>query len=1777
MRLTTSPSVICVGQFTITTVRLDGLPPGVDFDSIYFDYGDGQPNSKGHKVFPENTYNYLYGIPGYYNLTATAVLNDPAKTRVTQTIQVQVFSRPDPSFDILTSLIQCFRGNLTEIRNTSVRPPGGSPIVEMYIDWGDGKTSTFPNPQQGLTIPHNYEFGKDSFLITVRLTDSAGCSRESDPKVVQIKPNLQPDFDVYGPGRQCFGTPWTLKNTTTGIDFGAVHRYTWRFGDTAAAFTRTRPFNLPIDEYNFDTITHRYEMSGTFYPVLIIEDTTGCIDSVTMNPSTAKQKPENIEFKFDVIPTFNKNDTLPHADSACFGTPHMSAVFFKQTPIDFIAPGTGDLLWNFGDPPTMQLNFDNMEWWTKHEFSEPKAFNVSLTIRCPNPAGGPGATKDTTWTIVIDVLGPKAQITSPMPPVIIQPNQQSQCLIQLPVEFPNTSTYYKSEHVWTLWDFGDDFAPKCTSFLVPNPGFPPPGGWTYNSTPPLEQLNNSTGYWIQNGIIYPGKRIDCAYSHDTLPVHRYTDWGEIYNWYRDGHDFMPWDTTRYTRNPADTSGPGAKFWVHDRDTGLWGRAVYLNPATGAFSTIQGGPDWPRIDTIGQNEPVKLPQDLEPFNRITMNRGTPDPFALQNGVYNITPKGMVADPKNQPFGFTYRVGGTIYLYPWDKKLPDSNMDLYEYIFYREVQKCHTVTLKLADTMNHGSNNHLKDTTIDYIVLDSSDCGHEATVQLALVRPDARGLGKSEKECPGKFNPDGNGVKFRLDQVSAQLGEFPGINPTCGQTYILLNHDSLADRLDNTPCQLDGFVTWQGGVTPGGISRPIFTNVADWSNPMQFWQNPKGTSTWYHYGPGSVLGDVQAPPPADPRGYVTVGLVIGAGDFNGQPLCISDTVWYHNFFFMRGMDARFFLDPTYDLNGVPTTGVCKEYCKNDDILFVYQDSTQDSVGLSIIDWGDNTFTVDSFLFADGVNDGYFVAGIRRARATWFSGACGQEPRLLEYIPFPEGLPRVDVDTIYHENYKHRVYHPTDNPNGSLNILGPNAAGDSIQINECGNQYWMPMSDTLHRWYYPEYRDKALMLLPIRHQFFSSSFEDGCKMPGIAPTPVTHILVSRKNCLATDVKGLIVRGIIDTAMTMNEKGEFDTVFCIGEPVHFYDSVRYWRPDCSQSDPVFNPNLNWGWDQSPLGVPYSAYHFDTTDYWARETGNPNMFQPTGEYVEKMKWYFGDGDSATGVRPVHRYKKPGRYVVTMLTVDRAGCLDTTWCYVYVSEPVAQATVKPGQLSCGAEATFYNKSVVKDAIDTIRYQIDLGGGIIKDTFYVNKYSVDSALNIYWWFGERTRDTLVYFDAFNDDTAVWRYRGNGNRRVKIVLETVQGCKDTAFTDVYIAGPNPMIKLIGDTIGCSPLRVKVVNLSDANNPPGEPSLTKAVRVDWGLSGAIANMFNMYDTVEYVYYDTGVFYISSIGDDNPNMDSTTGCKFVYYPDTVDGFQPPIRVRVLNSFPAKIATNVQTVCVDQPFTIINQSDTVNYLEFRYDIYKDDSVTRIDSFIRSNQQNTIVTSIADSGRYIITIEPTRVAPGLPECKLYDTIDINVKQPVADFSIDTSATPKFKFINQSIGSSEYTWFAYDMTTPGVYKFGPEDKLASDNNGDWEFDLGIDTGDFIVCLIAYTPDPAKPICADTICDTVSFRFVEDMEIFNVFTPGDGNGINDFFDIRIEGEKEYDLVIYNRWGTKVFESKDKNFDWNGKNMNTGADCPQGTYYYVFKYKLTSGKEETLNGTVTLIRQQ
>jgi gliding motility-associated-like protein len=84
--------------------------------------------------------------------------------------------------------------------------------------------------------------------------------------------------------------------------------------------------------------------------------------------------------------------------------------------------------------------------------------------------------------------------------------------------------------------------------------------------------------------------------------------------------------------------------------------------------------------------------------------------------------------------------------------------------------------------------------------------------------------------------------------------------------------------------------------------------------------------------------------------------------------------------------------------------------------------------------------------------------------------------------------------------------------------------------------------------------------------------------------------------------------------------------------------------------------------------------------------------------------------------------------------------------------------------------------------------------------------------------------------------------------------------------------------------------------------------------------------------------------------------------------------------------------------------------------------------------------------------------------------------------------------------------------------------------------------------------------------------NSFTPN-GDALNAEFlpIVTFVRENKYELTVYDRWGTKVFETNDRLKGWNGK-IN-GNRCATGTYVYSLKYMNSRDELKEIAGFVYL----
>ena len=88
----------------------------------------------------------------------------------------------------------------------------------------------------------------------------------------------------------------------------------------------------------------------------------------------------------------------------------------------------------------------------------------------------------------------------------------------------------------------------------------------------------------------------------------------------------------------------------------------------------------------------------------------------------------------------------------------------------------------------------------------------------------------------------------------------------------------------------------------------------------------------------------------------------------------------------------------------------------------------------------------------------------------------------------------------------------------------------------------------------------------------------------------------------------------------------------------------------------------------------------------------------------------------------------------------------------------------------------------------------------------------------------------------------------------------------------------------------------------------------------------------------------------------------------------------------------------------------------------------------------------------------------------------------------------------------------------------------------------------------------------------IDVPNAFTPGSGpNGTIKPVHLGTATLKSF--MIYNRWGVKMYESKDINSGWDGK--FNGEPQPLGVYVYTIEATTPTGRTFTKQGNITLIR--
>lgn len=189
------------------------------------------------------------------------------------------------------------------------------------------------------------------------------------------------------------------------------------------------------------------------------------------------------------------------------------------------------------------------------------------------------------------------------------------------------------------------------------------------------------------------------------------------------------------------------------------------------------------------------------------------------------------------------------------------------------------------------------------------------------------------------------------------------------------------------------------------------------------------------------------------------------------------------------------------------------------------------------------------------------------------------------------------------------------------------------------------------------------------------------------------------------------------------------------------------------------------------------------------------------------------------------------------------------------------------------------------------------------------------------------------------------------------------------------------------------------------------------------------------------------------------------------------------------------------------------------------------------------------------------------TMNITVRPvPVANFSASTYTAyipnDPITFTNLSTNANSYYWY-----------FGDGSFSNFVNPVHTYFTVGY----YYAGLIA----TSQYGCKDTTEQLITI--ISNVQFPNVFTPntsGPNGGSyniadlsNDVFFPYTSGVTDYSLMIFNRWGELIFESKDINIGWDG--YFNGKLCQQDAYVWKANISFFDGRKYNKTGSVTLLR--
>ncbi len=1769
-------------QCTITTSATPpclGSPMGFSGSSVGSTH-DWDFNGEGTQSGSPNV-SFAFKTPGNKTITYITTING---TKCTATVKLVIKTLPKIKVKLQKNIVyqQCFSKNLFCFTDSSFNP-NGSPIAKIRYVVSDGQYFDYPYPTMPQTLCFSIKDPRGGvFDLFVEVTDANGCLDTLTLRsAVKVFPQIGARFTSNKPVA-CDSVTATIQNISL-IDKSQVKKITWYWGDGSTS-NNWGP-----------TIKHTFYGQGTYNSKVIIETIDGCKDSFTVVASAS---------------VFKSQATIwASRDSVCVSDPKI------DFGVNQIPTGATGLLWNFGDPNTGPQNFDNKSWTTSHSFSGLGPFLINLTYS--HPVCGNKSSFDT-----IIVLGPKS--TTALPFNRVAQFEVFQCPkdVMDTVHFKNFSTFYHNDRDFTdddstfyKWNgsLGHNFqknangTPKQvwqkplrneknsngTSTVYAGGTIAPAGGndylkrervcavrlWDFSDTYAPKCTTDVT----RNKNVY----VNCQYSRDSLPTHYYKSWDLVL---LEKFKMSPMEDAIF----ITSTGLCKKIQVWASDT-LWvvldtivfvpkTKADSATAATAKYkNAIKKYAPYFKMKGIGE----RLVEDS-----VTITLGAKDSVYINNTLY-VGPKTVLAKDKDI-IRLTSKTDSITYnfsMYTRRDTLPLPllkirlakgekpkqlkmllmskmgrfngltygtdyiiNYNRYRDLYYAKIPQCNNVVLFHKDTCH------------------PMHCEDRDNQLLSMLHANAGGVGsgllKDAIECLGAKNPQ-YGITFILSDLK----------PGCTFSSVQINFDST--------CNPNGWVPLSG--LSGGLRPP---------GPPYAGYQPAGNP------PNKYSKQYSASEVCDPSGCITVGIIVGNGvrkpgtyspPTPASPIC-SDTQWYRQF-------ACFpMIDPAFEvIIPKPNSVGIRKICKGDPVIVrpIPGNKTRTD-DLKTLRWSfetGNACPTYSRGWRRYIQEDYFryqkVPGKNQKRLYSYviQTRGGEDPVQVPCTDiWNDGNTKITKrDTIYtaeirawqtgadvsavwdkmKERLDARGFDPFSLTGAQIaqmiwnnkGIIGQPATGAYGCIDTAGfgrfiRYYIIPNKDSTK---ILNYRDTSIRPNEI-NKINGVNYNSYRFVPKWVGYHLISLTMTSSNGKCDDIAAFPV--LVGFAMELELP---DSIICQDQattlkalpkykmfhpdPINFgtWDFTDYWRDptrqaETAQGKPNREPFTKWDWNKAD-DDPSKPITIFGGQPWGG-TGVGSVISP---WVD-----LGGGGS------VAKYYKndSGVYLFRNIAGDSTGCMDTITRKLFITRLDVKfgLNAKPDQGGCNTVVFLNDSSIIHDPCSWAMKNCK--GPTPMQCDFVKEWYVD-------W-GD-SKNNLFTRSASNQsgipNPIAHAYKHNGWFKIQFRVKTDQGCEDTFSRWILIAGPRPRFEFTtkagNEVTICEGDSVQFTNLTD--------SASNMALYVWNYGDKEFDT-KIAPTLWHTYKKAGKYWVSLDVFDTTRIPPNPAqlCKGSF-PDTPS--QKAFIVTVLPRDSVRGLVLKMAICVGDSNYFTDNSDTIlKSYKWRF---QNLSTGQVDTI--TTDKKKMAWRFTKPGQIRVShfadYDPNHPRPWCPT--VMGDIIFLVDSVKSDFTIDTSKSPDYTYTRTDINGTQWRWGYNHQSNikltkePLVVDYAGSNKVVSASYS------GTDT--FWICLEVTNATG----CKDTICKPVYVN--QFILLANVFTPGNGDDKNDYFNVPIAGQSLFELRIYNRYGERVFETSDPGTKWDGTVNNNGIEVPSGTYFYQLTYQF-KGKDKVnkVNGSVNVIRK-